>query len=235
MRRALLLSLLVLAGSPAAAGAATVKLTECVPALAPEERSATFEARMRTAPESERMQVRFTLQVREGVLSDWRRVVADGFDEWLTSDAGVSRYTYGRTVRNLRAPAAYRTVVRFRWLDAAGEVLAHARATSRACRQPDMLPDLAVVRVATVAGGYAVELLNDGLSEAGPSSVALSAGEERLGRAEVPALGAGELRVVTLTGPPCEPGSPLVATADPDGAVAERDEGDNVLVATCLP
>jgi hypothetical protein len=40
---------------------------------------------------------------------------------------------------------------------------------------------------------------------------------------------------VTLTGPACEPGEPLTATVDGDAAVDERDEDDNVLVATCPP
>ena len=101
---------------------------------------------------SDRMQVRFTLQVREGALPAWRRVVAPGLDEWLTSAPGVSRYSYAKTVQNLSAPAAYRTVVRFRWLDAGGAVLARSRATSRACRQPDMRPDLAVARIDVDAG-----------------------------------------------------------------------------------
>ena len=117
MRRVLLICLLILLGLPAAASAARVKLIACVPALAAQERTATFEARVRRAHQSERMQVSFALQVRDATLPGWRRVAAARPDEWMTSDKDVRRYLYARTVENLVAPAAYRTVVRFRWLD----------------------------------------------------------------------------------------------------------------------
>ena len=83
---------------------------------------------MRAARGSERMQVRFTLQVREDALASWRRVAATGFDTWLTSLPEVRRYTYAKTVTNLSAPAAYRTVVRFRWLDEDGAAAARPSA-----------------------------------------------------------------------------------------------------------
>src|SRR5215217_7574551 len=148
VRRALLLMTLLVLAFPAAAAAdtASVKLLDCVPALEPQDRMAMFEGRMTPRRGSERMQLRFTLQVREPAL-EWRRVVAPGLDQWLSSDAGVSRYSYAKTVQNLAAPAAYRMVVRFRWLDLDGRVLARSRATSRACRQPDMRPDLGAARI----------------------------------------------------------------------------------------
>jgi hypothetical protein len=236
MRRVLLICALALLGFPAAAAqAASVKLRECEPALEPEQRSATFEARMRPAPGSERMQVRFTLQVHEGVLPGWRRVVADGLDEWQTSEPGVSRYSYSKTVRNLSAPATYRTIVRFRWLDAGGEVLERSRVTSRSCRQPDMRPDLGVAWIDAVERGYVVALRNGGRSEAGPFSVALAVGDVALEPVALEGMEADEQRFVTLTGPACAPGEPLTATVDGDAAVDERDEDDNVLVATCPP
>lgn len=239
MRRALLLGLLLAAVFPAAADAASVKLLACVPALEGQDRSATFEARVRAPAGSERVQVRFTLQVSEDADPEWRRVVAPGLDQWLTSDPGVSRYSYSKTVQNLAAPAAYRTIVRFRWLDAAGAVLARSRATSRACRQPDLRPDLAATQVEVVhpvegvPARYAVTVLNDGASAAGAFAVTLQAGDEALEPLTVPALAAGESRVLAFAGPACAPGAPLTVTVDPDLAVDERDEADNVLLARC--
>lgn len=235
MRRALLLSLLILACCPAAAAAESVRLLACVPALEGADRSATFEARMRPVRWSERMQVRFTLQVEEDVLGSWRRLPAPGFDQWLTSDPGVSRYSYSKTVQNLAAPAAYRTVVRFRWLAGDGAVLARSRATSRTCRQPDMRPDLAVVRIDVVDGGHAITLRNAGRSAAGAFAVALSVGDRMREPLTVAGLAAGEHAVLTFAGPACQPGAPLAATVDADDEVDERDEDDNVLVATCPP
>jgi hypothetical protein len=235
MRRALFLSLLVLTAFPAAASAESVKLLACVPALEGEDRSATFEARVRPARGSERMQVRFTLQVGDELLGAWRRVAAPGLDQWITSDPGVTRYSYAKTVQNLSAPASYRMIVRFRWLDAGGEPLARSRTTSRACRQPDMRPDLGAMRIDAVEGGYAVALRNAGRRAAGPFAVTLSAGDERLEPLTVPGLAAGAWTVLEFARPACAPGVALTATVDAGLAVDERDEDDNVLVATCAP
>jgi hypothetical protein len=235
MRRVLLICALALLGFPAAASAASVKLVQCVPALAGADRSATFEARMHAARGSERMQVRFTLQVKEGALPGWRRVVADGLDRWQTSYPGVRRYTYSKTVRNLSAPASYRTVVRFRWLDDEGEVLARSRDSSRACRQPDMRPDLVATQIAPVDGGYEVTLRNRGRTAAGPLSVAFSVGEDALETVALGGLPAGERAVVSFSGRACRPGERLSATVDAADAIAERAEDDNVLAVDCVP
>jgi CARDB len=235
MRRALLICALVLLGSPAAADAASVKLVECTSALAAEDRSATFEARMHPARGSERMQVRFTLQVSEGALPGWRRVVAEGLGRWQTSFPDVRRYSYAKTVRNLSAPASYRAVVRFRWLDPDGEVLMRSRVTSRPCRQSDMRPDLMATEIVPVEGGFELTVRNGGGSDAGPFSVAFAVGDHALEPVAVEELPAGERRVVSFTGPACGVGEPLTATVDAGDAVDERDEDDNLLVASCLP
>jgi hypothetical protein len=242
MRRAALIGVLLAAALAPAAHAAMpagVKLLACEPALLAADRSATFEARVRPLRGSLRMQVRFTLQTRAGAPEPWRRVLAPGLDDWLTSAPGVSRYTYAKTVQNLPAPAAYRVLVRFRWLDADGAVLARTRVTSDACRQPDMRPDLVAARIDVFAplgpgpAQYAVALRNDGRTAAGAFAVALRAGDAQLDPLTVPGLAPGERRVVTFTGPRCAPGVALTATVDTELAVDERDEQDNVLVAQC--
>jgi len=233
MRRVPLIAALALGAFPAAADAASVKLAECVPALEPADRSATFEARMHPAGGAERMQVRFTLQVRQGGLPGWRRVSADGLDEWLTSFPDVRRFSYSKTVRNLSAPASYRMVVRFRWLGEDEEVLRRRRARSRACRQSDLRPDLVATDVVAADGGYEVALRNRGRTAAGPFSVAFAAGAHELEPAALEGLAAGERRVVTFSGPACRAGEPLTATVDAGEAVDERDEGGNVAVALC--
>jgi CARDB len=238
MRRALL-TLVVFLAFPGAAQAASVRVTDCVPALDPEERTATFEARMRSVRDSERMQVRFALQAREDELHPWRRVVAEGFDTWLTSMPDVRRYSYAKTVVNLSAPAAYRTVVRFRWLDLDGAVVKSAREVSASCRQPDMRPNLVPRRVDVLPGpdadtrSYAVTVRNDGRSDADPFTATFQARD--LGTLAVLGLAPGAQRVVTFVAPPCTAGAPLTVTLDPDEAVDERDEDDNVLIAPCPP
>ena len=241
MRRVLIAILFLLGFPAAAAEAASVKVVDCVPALDPVARTATFEARVRAARDSTRMQVRYTLQVREFDIGGWRRVVAEGLDTWLTSDPGVRRYTYDKTVQNLAAPAAYRAVVRFRWLDAAGAVLKGARRTSAVCRQPDLRPDLDAQRIDAMpglepgTGSYAVTVRNDGRTAARTFAVALRAGDEVLMPLTIPGLAPGERRVVAFTGPACMAGAELEATVDPGDYVDERDEGDNVLLVSCAP
>ena len=245
MRRvALLLSVMIPAlglwVAPAAARApASVKLLGCVEALAPEARTATFEARMRADAGSERMQLRFTLQARVGAAPTWRRVVADGLGEWLTSAPLVSRYTYAKTVENLSAPASYRMLVRFRWLDADGAVIEHARAVSRACRQSDMRADLRPTGVEVVPApdgtraSYRVTVRNAGRSAAGPFEVGFSVAGVALAPAGLPGLEPDARRTLVFSGPPCAPGVPLVATVDAGDSVDERDERDDVLATTC--
>jgi hypothetical protein len=240
MRRVLMTTLLVLL-FPAVADAATVKVVDCVPALDPTVRSATFEARMRAARGSERMQVRFTLQVRDDALGGgWRRVAATGFDTWLTSLPEVRRYTYAKTVTNLSAPAAYRTVVRFRWLDEDGAAVKSERVTSAGCRQPDLRPNLEPRGVDFLPGPeagtrrYAVLLHNSGRTDAPAFAATLAVGDDaQPASLAVLGLAADTQRIVTFTGPPCKAGSQLTITLDPDEAVDERDEDDNVLVMPC--
>ena len=234
MRRVLLIAVLALLGFPAgAAGAPGVRLVECVAALEAVDRSATFEARVHPVRGSERMQIRFTLQIREGALQRWRRVAASAPDEWLTSFPDVRRYSYSRTVRNLSSPASYRMLVRFRWLDDDGEVLRRSRATSRACAQPDMRPDIVATAIVPVPGGYEVKVRNRGRSDAGPFDVALAVGAIELPPAALDGLAAGERSSVAYIGPPCAPGEPMQATVDPAGAVDERDEAGNALSVLC--
>src|SRR4051812_43338898 len=249
MRRLLPLVCLLAAGLmcgpvTAAAGAApaSVKLADCVQALTPGGRSATFEARARAVAGSDRMQVRFTLQLRaEAEGGGWRRVAAPGLEEWVGSAPGVRRYSFARTVRNLSPPAVYRTPVRFRWLDPGGDVLKSARALSPACRQADLRPDLAATRLDVQRGTdaatrrYAVTVRNGGRSAAGPFSIGLRSGDRDLDPLEVPGLAAGETRTVGITGPACAEGDPIVVTVDAGDEVEERGEGDNVLTAVCPP
>ncbi len=232
MRRALL-SLALLLAWPAAADAASVKVVDCTPALDPATRSATFDARVRAARGSDRMQVRFMLQVRdEGFGTRWRKVVAPGFEQWLTSASGVRRYAYTRTIQNLTAPASYRTIVRFRWLDADGLVLRSTRVTSAQCRQPDMRADLVPLRLEVAPGPdagtyrYRAVVRNAGRTAAGPFDVAFGDATQH-----VAGLEPGAQETVTFTAPACA--AETLLTVDPDDVVDERDEDDNVLVPAC--
>jgi hypothetical protein len=233
---ALLAPLLVaLALAPAAqARAARAVLVTCDRA----HQAAVFAGRMDAVDGSARMQMRFRLHAQQPGGGGWRRLSVPGFGAWVTSAPRHSRYVFTRRVEALLAPASYRVQIRFRWLDSAGAVVAEARATSRACRQPDPRPDLAVtaIDVRPAVGGarrYAVTVRNAGRGAAEASELALGlAGGPPL-IAAVPALAPGEREVVVVSGPACAAGTPVSATADAADDVDERDEDANVLTVTC--
>jgi hypothetical protein len=214
--------LAALAISPASA-----TLVECERGAAP---AAEFEARMSTITGATQMQMRFTLQASTPDRPGFRRVAAPGFGTWTTADPGVTRYAYTRRVEALVGPASYRVLVRFRWLDAAGQVIARNRKLSRPCRQPDLRPNLTIDDFAIEDDGrYAVNVRNIGKRAAGPFDVAVGA----LPPVTVPALAAGRDRTVIVTGPACEPGTELAAVVDAADAIDERFEDDNTSTITC--
>jgi hypothetical protein len=151
----------------------------------------------------------------------------------------VSRYSYAKTVVNLAAPAAYRMVVRFRRLDADGEVLTRTREVSRVCRQPDMRPDLEAERIEVLPAlqpdrrRYVVTVRNGGRTAAGAFVVALQIGDEPPAELTVAGLAPGERRSLLFAGPACAEGAPPVVTVDSTQVVDEHDEDDNVLVSPC--
>ena len=66
---------------------------------------------------------------------------------WRGSDPGVKAYKYLKQVTNLSAPAFYRAVVRFRWLNARGHLIRRAERHTARCVQP-ALPRTSPARAA---------------------------------------------------------------------------------------
>jgi CARDB len=222
----------VLAAPAAAAGPASAALLACERGAEP---AAEFEARMGTVPGAVRMRMRFTLQMLTPSKPTYRRVAAHGFGGWSTSDPGTTRYVYTRRVEDLVGPASYRVVVRFRWLDAADEVIARDRAHSRPCRQPDLRPNLTVRDLAIEPGPdaftrrYVALVRNTGRRPAGAFELAVG----DLLPVTIPSLGPGRERTVEVVGPLCESGAEITAVADAADLVEERSETDNELAVVC--
>ena len=203
------------------------------------DRAGVFTGSMRRIAGAERMQMRFALQARTPDLPHWTGVAATGFGTWVSAAPGVSRYVYTKRVQGLLAPASYRVLVRFRWLDAGGALLAHALDTSGSCRQPDPRADLTVRSIGIEAAPnparrrYVVLVRNTGRSHVGPTQLTLTIAGAAQPAAGVPDLAAGEGTLVTLTGPACAEGDELTAEADSGQAIDEADEADDVLSRTC--
>ena len=241
MKRLVLLPILLgLAAAPLAhAGATQARAPRAIVADCDRsDQAAAFEGRMDRVSGAERMQMRFTLQVSTHDEPRWTRLSVPGFSAWVTSEPGRSRYVYTKRVESLLAPASYRVKLRFRWLDADGELLKSARATSRSCRVPDRRPDLRVidlsaVRVSTSSRRYDVVVRNSGREDAPASEVELELADGTVLSGQVPPIAHGDREDVFLSGPACAPGDELTATADADDEVDERDEDRNVVSFGC--
>jgi len=121
-----LLALLLLLLAPAASARTRALLTTCEPGVA------EFTGRMDARADAVRMRMRFTLQSRADEDEAWEKVAA-GWGEWIDSEA--ERLVWTKRVEGLEGPAEFRVKVRFRWLDADEELVAHRRRFSSACEQ----------------------------------------------------------------------------------------------------
>jgi hypothetical protein len=119
-------------------GTASVGIEQCVTSTVQAERSATFTAQMAATATTQKMAMKIELQQRLHGESEFHTLAAPGFGVWRTSEPGVEIYKYVKQITNLDAPAAYRVLVRFRWLDERGHVLKHDELHSSRCLQPTL-------------------------------------------------------------------------------------------------
>jgi hypothetical protein len=213
---------------------ASAQLDRCHPSLDAAQRYVAFSGTMRSLRAGQdRMEMRFDLFQRPRGSLVFKRVPAPGLGVWNHADAGVGAYKFRQKVANLTAPAAYRSVVSFRWLDANRHVFARAQHVTPACPQP--LPDLRIVDITRPVGTgtYRVTVRNGGGLAARGFDVSLSVGQ---GSPLVPdrtvgVLGPHQSLVVTFTRTGCA--DPVVATADAGHSVPESDEANNTLTTHC--
>jgi hypothetical protein len=219
------LALLLVPASAVAAGPASVSLSACLP----KERAAEFEARMDQIGGAVRMKLRYSLEARRPGRS-WRRVVAPELAGWRTADPATTRFISERRVTQLTGPSHYRALVRFRWIDDDGEIVARATRRSRSCWQPDHRPNLKPRELLLEDGGrYLALVANTGRSASGTFDLEITGLQPLV----IGSLEPGEERWVEATGSQCEPGHVITATADPLDLVDERNERDNELSVRC--
>jgi len=116
---------------------ASATLTQCATATMPQtERSATFAGEMTAIPGSARMQMRVDLEERIPGEPQYRTVNDPALGVWHGSAPGVKVFTHIQQVTNLSAPAAYRGVVRFRWVNAKGRTIKAEQLSTARCEQP---------------------------------------------------------------------------------------------------
>jgi hypothetical protein len=223
------------APATAADSTARVALLSCSTGLSAGDRTAVYEGRMRRVSGTRRMQMRFALQWRQSGAKRWSAVKAPGLGTWVSSNPGVKSYTFTKRIENLAAPASYRVVVSFRWLDARGHRLDSDKIVARPCREPDLRPNLVPKRVYSERIGdparrrYVVVVRNEGETAAG----AFDVGFGTLAPAHVVDLGPGVSTLVSFEAPRCDAPGRLTATIDPGALIDEADEDDNTLSVPC--
>jgi len=115
---------------------ASATLQQCLTADAQGERSAMFSGEMTAIPGSVHMAMRIDVEAQLSGEALFHSVTAPGLGVWRTADPGVRTYRYVNQVTNLSAPAFYRAVVRFRWLNAKGHVIKLVERQTPRCVQP---------------------------------------------------------------------------------------------------
>jgi hypothetical protein len=237
MGRVLILAaaLVAIAAAPAQAAGRSkppklaATLESCITSPLPVQRIASFVGSMPARAGGARLQMRFELERRRHGQRRWRRLKAAGFGVWERADPNVAGFVFTKRVTGLPVPATYRALVHFRWVDAGGTTVRRSHARTRACRQPDLRPNLVPGALTAVLDlqqpGMAVYTLvvrNTGRSAAAPFSVRVGSGT-----AEVGELGAGQERAVAVVAPACLAPLPIVVRVDADRRVDEARERGN--------
>jgi CARDB protein len=215
------------------------KVAACTTGADATARAAAFTASMPAASQTKRMQMRFTLMQRLGSSPKlpFKKVAVPGWGGWSTSDPGRQGFVFTRRVEALSAPAAYRAVVTFRWLDAKGHTQRTTTRTTPICEQPDPRPDLVLASVDAAPVGksaaYTVSVSNEGHGEADPFAVTITVDGVTSDPITLGPLAAGAQVTGSLAAPRCTAGSTITVTLDATDAVAESVEGDDVAQRPC--
>lgn len=131
------LSLLASPSSPPTTpGPVGASVEQCVPAVVQTERSATFTAQMTATAGTQRMAIQMEIQEWTPTDPTFHTIVAPGLGVWSQSETGVKIYKFVKQFTNLTAPGAFRALVRYRWLDSRGHVIAHVQRRTPVCEQP---------------------------------------------------------------------------------------------------
>jgi CARDB len=233
-------------GATGATGATTTPeliatLSACHPDPVQSERYATFASQTiaQAVPGTVAMSVDFKLEERGATGTAFLPVKATGFGAWVTSQPRVGIFSYSHEVTALPAPAAFRVLVKARWIGRHKRVLHETAALSSVCVQPLLQPNVVIGRIVRASSGvggqfqYTVEVRNVGPAPAGPFEVSLSIGSTALAPVTIAALPVGAAEPALFSGPACAAGMTLTATADPAHAIAEPVDPRRTATLSC--
>jgi hypothetical protein len=124
------------AGTTTPAPTLSANVEQCVTATTQAGRSVTFTGQMETLPGAHRMAMEIVVQEHEPGEPGFHTLAAAGPATWQRSEVGLKIYKYVRQVTDLPAPAAFRALVQYRWLDERDHVLRTTSRRTPICRQP---------------------------------------------------------------------------------------------------
>jgi hypothetical protein len=137
--------------APGATPTLSATVEQCVTAATQAERSVTFVGQMETVPGAHEMAIQVIVQERLSSEEGFHALTTGGLGGWQHSEAGVSIYKVRQAVTDLPAPAVFRAIVRYRWLDEKGKVIRHEARRTPICRQPVERPAAAKARTQRTA------------------------------------------------------------------------------------
>jgi len=218
----------------------TASVAACTTGSSDLQRAATFSAQMNAVPGTRTMSMSFDLYEQTSASSGYVAVNAPGFGLWQTSNRGIASFTANENVVDLPAPASFRALVHYRWLDRHGRVIRRTDRVTAACVETAPEPDLFIVRITRAPGSppkttmlYGVVVRNSGPGAAGAFEVAFSVNGTPLPDQQVTALAPQTATTVQFSGPRCTPGSTITAQVDPAGAITEPPDPSRTIAYTC--
>ncbi|HXB66152.1 MAG TPA: hypothetical protein VNV42_14880 [Solirubrobacteraceae bacterium] len=122
--------------APGATPTLSATVEQCVTAATPTGRSVTFAGQMETVAGAHEMAIQIVVQQRLPEEETFHTLTSGGLGAWQHSEPGVSIYKVRQAVTDLPAPAFYRAIVRYRWLDERGQVIRRDKRRTPVCRQP---------------------------------------------------------------------------------------------------
>lgn len=233
---------------PVPASKAQLRHPICQRALEPVSRVIAIQAVMRPLTGTARLQLRFELLGRRHGSASYRNVSGGDLGRWISPQnptLGVRAgdvWIVDKRVVDLRAPAAYRFRVSFRWIDAHHRIIATATKLTPKCSQPELRPDLLVRRVRVAAttlpnpSVYLVTVTNAGATAAGMFTVKFAPGGSAAALSlPIFGLAANTDHVLRFTGPACVSGVSPTVTVDPGQQVEDFNRANNVFAVACPP
>jgi hypothetical protein len=224
---------------------AKLSSVSCEKALDPIGRSFSVTATMRPLVRTRKLMMNVRLMDRSAPTPGWSMVTASGLGQWISpTDPPTLGQRPGdiwnvrHPVADLTGPAAYRFVVEFRWIGAAGKVLGDETLNSSVCEQPELRPDLTVGPVAVTPAAtrtrqvYTATISNVGATAARQFLVALNDAGTVVQKT-ITYLGPHASQVVKFTGAACTAAQPPTVTADPSDQVDVYSRAQAVAVVTC--